>query len=40
MDRAFETRIAAAAWEADKAYLVLSLVNWSLLLWTSDWTAA
>ncbi|KAG7290289.1 hypothetical protein NEMBOFW57_000288 [Staphylotrichum longicolle] len=40
MRRAFESRIAAAAWEADKAYLVLSLVNWSLLLWTSDWTAA
>ena len=40
MKRAFESRIAAAAWEADKAYLVLSLVNWSLLLWTSDWTAA
>jgi hypothetical protein len=39
MKRVFGSRIAAAAWEADKAYLVLSLVNWSLLLWTSDWTA-
>ncbi|KAG6354507.1 hypothetical protein INS49_004524 [Diaporthe citri] len=29
----------AELWARDQAYLVLSLVNWSLLLCTSDWTA-
>lgn len=29
----------AELWARDQAYLVLSLANWSLLLWTSDWTA-
>lgn len=29
----------AELWAWDQAYLVLSLANWSLLLWTSDWTA-
>lgn len=29
----------ADLWARDQAYLVLSLANWSLLLWTSDWTA-
>jgi len=28
----------ADLWAHDQAYLVLSLVNWSLLLWTSEWT--
>ncbi|KAL1868948.1 hypothetical protein Daus18300_005784 [Diaporthe australafricana] len=29
----------AELWAWDQAYLVLSLANWSLLLWTSEWTA-
>lgn len=34
-DEAFRAEL----WAWDQAYLVLSLANWSLLLWTSDWTA-
>ena len=35
----FRAKLTPTLWEGHKAHLVLSLVNWSILLWTSDRTA-
>ncbi|RKK81372.1 hypothetical protein BFJ71_g15607 [Fusarium oxysporum] len=34
----FDSRPVYKAWEADQAHLLLSLSNWAILLWKSDWT--
>ncbi|KAH8755517.1 hypothetical protein BGZ57DRAFT_958057 [Hyaloscypha finlandica] len=34
----FQTRWDLKQWQADQAHLLLSLSNWTALLWTSDWT--
>jgi hypothetical protein len=36
--RLFEDDTVKVVWALEQAYLVLALVNWSALLWTSDWS--
>lgn len=34
----FEQGLAYSEWQADQACLLLSLCNWAIILWMSDWT--
>jgi len=34
----FDNRRVRKQWESDQAHLLLSLTNWAILLWASDWT--